>query len=120
MSVYRIKMNGKTYEMEVELVEEGKRYENKKLTESASNRISKPEKSAEIRPGTVTSPMPGSVIEVCAKPGQKVSEGEAILVLETMKMENEILAPKTGTIKDIFVSEGQTVASETPLFEMEG
>ena len=68
----------------------------------------------------MTSPMPGNVLEICASVGQKVSEGDIVIILETMKMENEICAVRDGVIKAIHVSEGQTVSADAPLFDLEG
>lgn len=120
MSVYRIKMNGKTYEIEVELIEKGQgkaaSIDNKKREKAAPDNGKKPQKASE---GAVVSTMPGSILEIVSAAGQKVSEGETVLVMETMKMENEISSPKDGTIKEIFVKEGQTVPVGEPLFELE-
>ena len=80
----------------------------------------KKEKVPPVNEGTMTSPMPGNVLEICAEVGQKVSEGDIVLILETMKMENEICADKDGVIKAIHVSEGQTVSADAPLFDLEG
>lgn len=122
MSIYRIKMNGKTYEMEIDLIEEGK----PKKVQSAPV-VSKPviqepvaeKQPVEINPNTITAPMPGSIIQVMVKSGDEVAEGDVVLILEAMKMENEVCAPKAGKIKSIFVSEGQAVSADAPLFEME-
>ena len=54
-------------------------------------------------------PISGKIIEVNVKPGDKVAEGDAICVLESMKMENSILAPVAGTISNVGVKAGQTV-----------
>lgn len=59
--------------------------------------------------GTVTAPMPGNINDVKVKPGDQVKQGDALLVLEAMKMENEITAPVAGTVKDVKVQKGQTV-----------
>ena len=130
MSKYRIRMDGKVYEMEIELVEEGPAKAPAKKTPEKP--VHKPQKKAvlsdevkkekvpQVNEGTMTSPMPGNVLEICASVGQKVSEGDIVLILETMKMENEICADKDGVIKAIHVSEGQTVSADAPLFDLEG
>ena len=56
-------------------------------------------------------PIPGKVIRVEVAVGAKVAEGDVVVVLESMKMENPILAPVSGTIKEIKVKEGQSVPS---------
>ncbi|MBE5759269.1 MAG: biotin/lipoyl-binding protein [Clostridiales bacterium] len=57
----------------------------------------------------VNSPLPGSIVEIVAKVGDTVKNGQPILILEAMKMENEILAPKDGVIAQILVERGQFV-----------
>ncbi len=57
----------------------------------------------------VLAPMPGKVLRVLVKAGEKVEANQGILVVEAMKMQNEIRSPKTGTIERLLISEGQTV-----------
>lgn len=64
---------------------------------------------------SVTSPMPGKILDVKAKVGDSVSRGDVILILEAMKMENEIVAPEDGTIATIDVSAGASVEAGTLL-----
>lgn len=58
---------------------------------------------------TVNAPMPGKILGIKANPGQAVKKGDVILVLEAMKMENEIVAPEAGTVAGINVSVGDMV-----------
>ena len=53
--------------------------------------------------------MPGNVFKVECKPGQAVKAGDVLVVLEAMKMENEILAPRDGTVAQVAVNKGSTV-----------
>lgn len=64
----------------------------------------------------VKSPLPGSVIKVVVTEGQAVKKGDTLLVLESMKMENPIMAEKDATIKQILVSAGQNVMQDDVLF----
>ena len=75
------------------------------------------ERPAEVKPKSpgagkaikVESPMPGSIIDIAVKPGDSVKEGDVLLVLEAMKMENEITASQAGTVVKIDVQIGDTV-----------
>ena len=59
----------------------------------------------------VNAPMPGKIVAVKANPGDKVSRGQVILVLEAMKMENDIVAPEDGTVASVNVAVGSSVES---------
>ena len=58
---------------------------------------------------SVNAPMPGNILKVAVSAGQSVKEGDLLVVLEAMKMENEIFAPKNGTVAQVLVSKGSTV-----------
>ena len=60
---------------------------------------------------SITSPMPGKILEVAVSAGQSVKNGDVVIVLEAMKMENEIFATADGKVTDIRVSNGDTVNS---------
>lgn len=63
----------------------------------------------------VNSPMPGTILSVSAAPGKAVKTGEVLMILEAMKMENEIVAPCDGTVKQILVQKGSTVETDAVL-----
>ena len=63
----------------------------------------------------VTAPMPGKILKIVAKEGQTVKKGQVLIVLEAMKMENEIVAPQDGTVVSINVSAGVSVESNDVL-----
>ena len=63
----------------------------------------------------VKAPMPGTILKVNVTNGQAVKEGQVLLVLEAMKMENEIMAPKDGTITAVAVQKGASVDTGAPL-----
>ena len=66
--------------------------------------------------GTVVkSPMPGNVLKINVTAGQKVNEGDVLLILEAMKMENEVVSTKTGTVAQIVVEKGAVVETDSPL-----
>ena len=59
--------------------------------------------------------MPGNILKVNVSAGQAVKEGDVLLVLEAMKMENEIMAPKAGTVTQVLVQKGATVNTDDVL-----
>ena len=69
--------------------------------------------------GDVKAPIPGLVIDILAKPGEEISEGTPLLILEAMKMENVLKATGEGVIKNISVEKGSTVDKGQLLIEME-
>lgn len=82
-------------------------------------RPAKASASATVGPGDVTAPMQGTIVKVLVAVGDKVESGQAILVLEAMKMENHISAEGAGIVKEIRVSEGDTVGSGDVLVVLE-
>jgi glutaconyl-CoA decarboxylase len=68
---------------------------------------------------TVVAPMPGIILSVLVKEDDEVNAGDALLVLEAMKMENEIHAPRAGKVKKVHVSEGAEVRAGSELIEFE-
>ena len=63
----------------------------------------------------IKSPMPGNVLKINVTPGQKVNEGDVLIILEAMKMENEVVSTKTGTVAQIVVEKGAVVETDSPL-----
>ena len=63
----------------------------------------------------VKSPMPGNVLKLLVTQGQQVKEGDVLLILEAMKMENEVVSTKSGTVAQIVVSQGTVVETGSPL-----
>ncbi|MBO7318710.1 MAG: biotin/lipoyl-binding protein, partial [Clostridia bacterium] len=64
---------------------------------------------------SIVAPMPGKVLKVLVKVGDQVQENQPVMVLEAMKMENDIVAPCDGTVKQILVSKGSTVNTDDVL-----
>ena len=67
----------------------------------------------------VLSPMPGLLVQVAVKPGQKVQAGERVAVIEAMKMENILFAAADGVVKDIMAQQGESLAVDQPIVEFE-
>ncbi len=120
MEKYLIKVNGKEYEVEVEKlggeavqiskpVETKKEVEAPAKTESSGN--GKSQKQGTVGSVKVNSPMPGTILGIKVNVGDKVEQGQALVILEAMKMENEIASPEDGTVSSINVASGDTVDS---------
>lgn len=77
------------------------------------------EKSGARKVKEVKAPMPGLVLEVAAKPGDEVEEGETLLILEAMKMENALKSPASGKVKSINATQGEAVEKGVVLVEFE-
>lgn len=122
---YKVTLNNRTYEVEVEagqamLVDEYEAYAPAPAAVPAPVAAAPAAASVSAAPAlaageVVKSPMPGNILKINVTVGQKVNEGETLLVLEAMKMENEIAAPKAGTVAQIIVSKGAVVETGTPL-----
>ena len=67
----------------------------------------------------IVAPLPGKILEIMAEEGVSVLEGDAVLILEAMKMQNEITSHVSGKVKKIFVKCGDTVMKDDPLMEIE-
>jgi biotin carboxyl carrier protein len=70
-------------------------------------------------PQTVVAEMPGKVVKVHLAPGDAVAEGQGVVIVEAMKMENEIPAPISGVVREVAVSEGDTVEAGATLFTVD-
>ena len=85
-------------------------------TRRASKGSKRPKASKE---GDVTSSMPGTIVDILVKAGKKVKAGDPVLVIEAMKMENEVPAPVSGTVKTVNVAKGDSVNPDEALVEIE-
>ena len=126
---YKITLKGRTYEVEVEagkamLLDE---YEAIAPSAPAAPVAAAPAAAAPAAAPApaaaavtasgeaVNAPMPGTILKVNVTPGQAVKAGEVLVVLEAMKMENEIMAPKAGTVAQVLVSKGSNVDTGAPM-----
>lgn len=79
---------------------------------AAPSVVAKPQASVVSGAVQVKAPMPGNILKVNCKAGQSVKRGDVLIVLEAMKMENDICAPEDGVVSAVAVSQGATVASD--------
>lgn len=119
MKNYRITVNGNVYDVEVEELGTGAATRTA-APKAAPKAVAAPKAAAPAAAGSegavkVNSPMPGKILSVKASVGQAVKRGEVIMILEAMKMENEIVAPSDGTIASINVNEGASVEAGSVL-----
>ena len=125
---YKVTLNGRTYEVEVEAGKAMLLDEYEAIVPSAPAALAAaPVAAAPAAPAAaaapvvtgageaVNAPMPGTILKVNVTQGQKVAEGTVLCVLEAMKMENEILAPKAGTVTQVLAAKGATVDTGAPL-----
>lgn len=122
MRIYKVKVNGKTFEVKILSVSETEPLEVKEV-QSAPVKKEEPKQAsapAASNGGTkVTAPMQGTILEVKAKVGDVVKEGDTLLILEAMKLENEIKAPVAGKVASVVVSKGASVNASDLLVVLE-
>ena len=105
---YVITLNDKKYEVEVEKGQATAVYAGKAEEYSAT-----PAPAAAAGSGTpVKAPMPGTILDVRCSVGQQVKKGQALFVLEAMKMENEVAAPVDGVVTSVLVTKGASVQTD--------
>ena len=126
---YKVTLNGRTYEVEVEAGKAMLLDEYEAIAPAAPAAAAAPVAAPAAAPAAaapaapvvtgageaITAPMPGNILKVNVQNGQAVKAGEVLVVLEAMKMENEIMAPKAGTVTQVLVSKGSTVDTGAPL-----
>jgi biotin carboxyl carrier protein len=101
------------------LYQNGKEYSYEFLDEKAIRKLSSTGGLSAGGPITVEAPMPGKIIKLLKSIGDMVKEGEPIMIMEAMKMENEMKAPYDGKITEIFVKENDTLENGDKLFAIE-
>ena len=126
---YKVTLNGRTYEVEVEAGKAMLLNEYEAIAPAAAPAAAPvsaaPVAAAPAAPAaggvtgsggeSVSAPMPGNILKVNVSVGQKVKAGDVLVVLEAMKMENEIMAPKAGTVAQVLVTKGSTVDTDAAL-----
>jgi biotin carboxyl carrier protein len=116
---FNVEVDGKRFDLQVEA--KRREFKNETTTFSIISplQVLKREKIVVKKKGTVTSLMPGKVVLLRVKTGDKVKVGDPLCVLEAMKMENEIVAPRNGIIKQVMVKQGSIVDKDDVLVVIE-
>lgn len=127
---YKITLQGRTYEVEVEAGKAQLLSEYEAVAPVAPQAATAAPVAAPVNAAptavtaaaaqtaageVVTSPMPGTILRVEVTAGQQVKDGEVLMILEAMKMENEIVASKSGSVAQILAPKGTVVDTGTPL-----
>ena len=112
---YKVNLNNKVYEVVVEdgqamLIDEYEIKAPKAPAPKAAPAAAAPAAAA-VDGCKITSPLPGNILNIKVTQGQAVKSGDVLLIIEAMKMENEVLAPQDGTVKQIATSKGAVVAT---------
>lgn len=107
MEKYRITINDKVYEVEVEKLE-------------ATDEVKTTPKAGPTSGQVLKSPIQGTVLKVLVKPGQSVKRGEPVVVIEAMKLENDVVSEIDGVIGEVLVSERDVVNSDQPIISYRG
>jgi glutaconyl-CoA/methylmalonyl-CoA decarboxylase subunit gamma len=122
MKMFKIRVNGNEYEVEVEELNNTANSSPARTAPSSAARpvlqeVKKPAAQAAKTPSVengasvVQAPMPGTILDVRVKAGDLVSKGQTLMILEAMKMENEILAPHDCSVKQVHVEKGASVSA---------
>ena len=117
-NIARIEVNGTKYDVEIQ----------RKINKPKTPRLLRPVSTGPAKPGIdkkdraaaspLSAPLPGTIIQIFVKPGDIVIKGQKLLIMEAMKMENQVLADKDGVIESIKVAPGQTVLQGDILMEL--
>lgn len=111
MKIYKIKVNGKTYRVELENIETVE-------SDSVKETVKAPKQEVKVASGEgtpVLAPIQGGVVNVKVSVGSKVKKGDVLLIIEAMKLENEVLSPVDGEVSEVLVSKGTNVTAKQPL-----
>lgn len=112
MKIYKIKVNGKTYRVELENIEEVSSDPVKETVETKKSET-KTVSSGEGTP--VLAPIQGNVLDVKVTVGKQVKKGDCLLIIEAMKLENEVSSPVDGVVTSLVAAKGASVATNDVL-----
>jgi biotin carboxyl carrier protein len=114
---FKVIVDGETFEVEVEETTEGAQATPREVLTEVRRKAAEPRVTVQkavapftvMEEGVVTAPLPGVVSDVRVSAGDEIKAGTVLLVLEAMKMENEIYAPADGVVSEVYVQAGQQV-----------
>ena len=126
MKRFLIKINGKTYDAEVEVIGASAAAPAVAPAPAAAPKAAAPAPAPAAPaaapkaggPANVTSPLPGTVLRLVKNAGDTVAAGEVVMIVESMKMENEVVAPEAGRIASIAVAAGSAINTGDLLFAL--
>ena len=113
MKKYRVNVNGTQYDITLEVLEGEAAAAAPKAAPAAAPAA--PAAKAPAGAQAINAPMPGTILAVNVTPGQSVRKGDVLMVLEAMKMENEIMCPRDGVVGSVQAAKGAAVESGTLL-----
>ncbi len=118
MKRFNITVNGTAYDVAVEEITDGSAPVAAPVAAPAPKAApapAAPKKAAAVSGTKVNAPMPGTILDIKVKEGDSVTKGQVLLVLEAMKMENDIVAPCDGKVASVIAKKGDSVNSEDTL-----
>lgn len=117
-NIAEVEVNGTTYKVEVDKVIQQTKTP-KLVRAKAQPVVEEPSKSSAATGGVIKSPLPGVVLNIFVKVGDTVKIGQKIMLLEAMKMENNLDSDRDGKVKAILVNQGDAIMEGDPLIEIE-
>ena len=115
MKAYKVTVNGNVYEITLEIIDKADIKTPAAPVSAPAAAPAAPVAPAAAGATTITAPMPGTILKVNVANGQAVKKGDVLMVLEAMKMENEIMAPADGTVSSVNVNAGASVEAGSVL-----
>ena len=115
MKAYKVTVNGNVYEIVLEVIDKADIKTPAAPVAAPAAAPAAPAAPASAGATTITAPMPGTILKVNVANGQAVKKGDVLMILEAMKMENEIMAPADGTVSSVNVNAGASVEAGATL-----
>lgn len=109
MKIYKVKVNGKSYRVELESIEV---VNSDKVVETKPTKETKAAPTPTGEGKSVESPIQGTVVNVKVKVGDNVKKGQPLVVVEAMKLENDVVSPFDGVVSEILVKKGDAITAK--------